>query len=290
LLKGGEPMPVAESTLTGEGLEITWERNALELEAVSFSYPSWDVLRGVTFRLRYGEVCSVLGNNGAGKTTLLKCILGILKPSDGAVLVEGDCALSLRPTERARRMGYVPQRHDGHQRLTVFEAVLLGRKPYVNWSAGRRDLEVVESVLGRLGLSHLSLRYTDELSGGELQKVIIARALAQEPRIILLDEPTSNLDLRNQVEMMDILRSEARRSGLCVLSAIHDINLALRYSDKFVILKDGRVHRWGGPEVVTEEAVEEAYGVRVKMVDLDGVRCCLPVAPGTSCNPGGKSQ
>ncbi|MEJ5186375.1 MAG: ABC transporter ATP-binding protein [Candidatus Geothermincolales bacterium] len=278
-------MPVAETALTEEGLEITWERSALELEGVTFSYPTGEVLRGVTFRLRYGEVCSVLGNNGAGKTTLLRCILNILEPTGGVVMVEGACARSMRPAERAKRVGYVPQRHDGFHRLTVFEAVLLGRKPYVNWSAGRRDLEVVESVLDRLDLSRLSLRYTDEISGGELQKVLIARALAQEPRILLLDEPTSNLDLRNQVEVMEILRSEARRSGLCVLSAIHDINLALRYSDKFVVLKGGVVHRWGGPEVVTEEVVEEAYGVKVKIHDVEGVRCCLPVTPGHGRNP-----
>lgn len=109
--------------------------------------------------------------------------------------------------------------------------------------------------------------------------MVIARALAQEPRILILDEPTSNLDLRNQVEVMEFLRSEARLSGLCVLSAMHDINLVLRYCDKFVVLKDGAVFRWGGPEIIDEDTVEEMYGVKVKMVEMDGVRSCFLTTP-----------
>ncbi len=240
----------------------------LEAKEVSFSYPQADVLRRVSFTLRRGEVCSVLGNNGAGKSTLLKCLLRLLKPREGVVMVEGTPLSRLGPSDLAKRAGYVPQRSDGYHRLTVFDAVLLGRKPHVRWGVEERDLEMVDSVLHRLGLSHLSLRYTDELSGGEFQKVIIARALAQEPRVLLLDEPTNNLDLRNQTEVMEILRSEAGRGGLSVMVAIHDLNLALRYSDRFIVLKDGAVLRWGGPEVITPDTIREAYGVEARVERL----------------------
>ncbi|MGQ9758485.1 MAG: ABC transporter ATP-binding protein [Actinomycetota bacterium] len=235
------------------------------MEGVSFSYPKVEVLRGVSFTLWPGEVCSVLGNNGAGKSTLLKCLLRMLRPREGIILVEGIPLSRIGPTELAMRAGYVPQRSDGYHRLTVFDAVLLGRKPHVRWGVKPADLEAVEEVLHRLGLAHLALRYTDELSGGEMQKVVIARALAQEPRILLLDEPTNNLDLRNQTEVMEILRAEAKSGGICVLVAIHDLNLALRYSDRFIVLKDGAVLRWGGPEVINPETIREAYGVEARV-------------------------
>ncbi|MGQ9703669.1 MAG: ABC transporter ATP-binding protein [Actinomycetota bacterium] len=242
-----------------------WDGTALRVEGVSFSYPKVEVLRGVSFTLWPGEVCSVLGNNGAGKSTLLKCLLRMLRPREGIILVEGIPLSRIGPTELAMRAGYVPQRSDGYHRLTVFDAVLLGRKPHVRWGVKPADLEAVEEVLHRLGLAHLALRYTDELSGGEMQKVVIARALAQEPRILLLDEPTNNLDLRNQTEVMEILRAEARSGGICVLVAIHDLNLALRYSDRFIVLKDGAVLRWGGPEVINPETIREAYGVEARV-------------------------
>lgn len=249
---------------------------ALRAEGLSFSYPSRVVLRRVSFELRHGEMCAVLGNNGAGKSTLLRCLLRLLKPGEGVIMVEGDPVHRLHPAELAKRTGYVPQRSDGYHRLTVFDTVLLGRKPHVRWGVKPVDLEVVEGILDRLGLKDLSLRYTDELSGGELQKVIIARALAQEPGILLLDEPTSNLDLRNQMEVMKIVRAETKERGICVLAALHDLNLALRYCDKFIVLKEGTVFRWGGPEVITAETVREAYGVRARVELVGDRRMVLP--------------
>lgn len=264
ILRGaGKDSPAPATARAGN--EPSRDGAALRVEGVSFSYPQVEVLRGVSFTLRPGEVCSVLGNNGAGKSTLLKCLLRLLKPREGAILVEGEPLSRLKPPELARKAGYVPQRADGYHRLTVFDAVLLGRKPHVSWGVETADLEAVEAILHRLGLAHLALRYTDELSGGEMQKVVIARALAQEPRILLLDEPTNNLDLRNQTEVMEILRAEARSGGICVLVAIHDLNLALRYSDRFIVLKDGAVLRWGGPEVIDPETIREAYGVEARV-------------------------
>lgn len=267
----GSPSPQTET-----GTSTTHGGPTLEVDGLSFSYPQADVLRRVSFTLRDGEVCSVLGNNGAGKSTLLKCLLRLLKPREGVVILDGEPLHRLRNSELARKASYVPQRSDGYHRLTVFDAVLLGRKPHVRWGVEAKDLQAVDAVLHRLDLAHLSLRYTDELSGGELQKVIIARALAQEPRVLLLDEPTNNLDLRNQTEVMEILRAEADHRGISVLVAIHDLNLALRYSDRFIVLKEGSVLRWGGPEVIDPDTIREAYGVEARVERIGGRTIVIP--------------
>lgn len=249
----------------------------LAVDGISFSYDGKPVLDSVSFEVERGEVCSILGNNGAGKTTLLKCLLGILRPRRGTVLVAGEKAARLSRVEMARRMGYVAQRESGGARLAVFDAVLMGRRPHIGWGASAKDLEVAGSVIESLGLEELSLRYLDELSGGELQKVLIARALAQEPGILLLDEPTSNLDLRNQLEVMDTVKAAVDTRGIAALMAIHDVNLALRFSQKFILLKGGAVFSCGGPEVITSGNMQEVYGVRVDIETLGEGRVVIPL-------------
>ncbi|MEW5932741.1 MAG: ABC transporter ATP-binding protein [Bacillota bacterium] len=248
----------------------------LLVDGVQFSYDSRPALRGVTLSVDSGELFFILGNNGAGKTTLLRCLNGILRPRKGTVLVEGEDLLPLGRREVARRLGYVAQRHET-ARFTVFDAVLMGRKPHINWGPAPRDLEVVTGVLRVLGLEGLSLRYLDELSGGELQKVVIARALAQEPRVLLLDEPTSNLDLKNQLEVLKLVRRVARESGIAVLIVMHDLNLALRFGDKFLLLKDGTVFACGGMEVLTPENIAAVYGVPVAVERAGGVPVVVPL-------------
>jgi len=213
----------------------------LAVDGIRFAYNTTPVLEGVSFEVARGELCSILGNNGAGKSTLLKCMLRILHPQKGSVLIENEDISRMSRMELACRMGYVAQRDDSSPRLTVFDAVLMGRRPHINWGASSWDLEVVQEVIEALELEDLSLRYLDELSGGELQKVIIARALAQEPGIMLLDEPTSNLDLRNQLEVMETVREAVAARGIAALMAVHDLNLALRFSHKFMLLKDGTI-------------------------------------------------
>lgn len=256
----------------------------LAVEGVTFSYGARTVLESVSLDIARGEICSILGNNGAGKSTLLKCILGALRPSDGAVFLSGEDALRLGRMEVARRMGYVAQRDGAGGRLTVFDAVLMGRRPHIAWAAGTGDLRVVEEVITRLKLEHLALRHLDELSGGELQKVVIARALAQEPVFLLLDEPTSNLDLGNQLEVMETLEREVAERGIAALMAIHDVNLALRFSHKFILLKEGSVVACGGPEVVDEESMETVYGVKVALETCEGVKMVVPL--GACCRDG----
>ena len=240
-----------------------------------FAYNGRPVLRGMGLALRRGESLGILGVNGAGKSTLLKCLNRILSPQQGVVMLgERDLARS-DPTQVARMMGYVPQRASSEQ-LSVFDAVLLGRKPHIKWQASGHDLEVVARVLERMGLTDLGLRPVSALSGGEAQKVVIARALAQEPRLLLLDEPTSSLDMRNQLEVMELLMSAVRDQGIGAAVCLHDINLALRYLDRLVLLKQGRVHASLEPGELTPEVIREVYGVRAVLAEVQGQRVVIP--------------
>ena len=249
----------------------------LSVNGISFAYNCKSVLNGVRFDVAGGELCSILGNNGAGKSTLLKCIWRDLQPREGSVLIEGEDASHMKRMELARRMGYVAQKESGNARLTVFDAVLMGRRPHINWGVGEKDLEVVRGVVEALELEDLSLRYLDELSGGELQKVVIARALAQEPGVMLLDEPTSNLDLRNQLEVMETVRRAVTERGIAALMAIHDVNLALRFSHKFMLLRGGVIFACGGAEVITSGNIQEVYGVKVEVETLGERKIIIPL-------------
>ncbi|MBN2247408.1 MAG: ABC transporter ATP-binding protein [Coriobacteriia bacterium] len=248
----------------------------LAVEGVTFGYRSAPVLQDVSFTVQPGEFLAVLGNNGAGKSTLLRCITRIVRPQAGTVLLGEDDVHLMSGTERARRIGHVPQRAEASH-MTVYDTVLVGRTPHITWSASHRDHHVVEDVLAELGLEHLAMRPIDELSGGELQKTIIARALAQEPRVLLLDEPTSSLDLRNQLDVLDTVKRVTSAQGVAVIAVMHDLNLALRFADAFLLLSDGRVHACGGPEVLTPESIAEVYGVPVALAEVDGVPVVVPL-------------
>jgi iron complex transport system ATP-binding protein len=248
----------------------------IEVDSVAFEYRSKQVLDDVRFELGKSEVLSILGPNGVGKTTLLKCMNSILKPKEGAILVEGEDVLSLDRMEVARKIGYVPQRCETG-RLTAFDAILLGRRPHIRWNISESDLLIVDAAIKRLDLSELSLCYIDEMSGGELQKVSIARAIVQEPRVLLLDEPTSSLDLKNQIEILGIVAEVVKGHDVAAIMTMHDLNLALRYSDTFIFLKNGRIHAAGGREVVTPETIEEVYGIPVIVERYNGFPVVIPL-------------
>jgi iron complex transport system ATP-binding protein len=213
----------------------------LNVEELKFLYRNREVLENVSFEVKYGEIVAILGPNGVGKTTLLKCMNRILRPRSGRVYLDGAEVGGLDTLEIARRAGYVPQRVETG-RLTAFDAVLLGRHPHIGWDVTARDMSVVDAVFTRLSMEHLRLSYIDEMSGGELQKIAIARALVQEPRILLLDEPTSNLDLKNQIEILSTIHGIVREHGIAVVMTMHDLNQALRYADRFIFLKNGTIH------------------------------------------------
>lgn len=241
----------------------------LSVAEVQFSYPSRPVLRGVNFQLERSQILGVLGVNGAGKSTLLKCLNKILRPRKGCVLLDGKDLLQMKGEEVAKRLGYVPQKY-AEESLTVFDTVLLGRKPYIRWAAAESDFQVVEKVLKLMHLEEFALRPVNELSGGETQKVVIARALAQEPEVLLLDEPISNLDLKNQLEVMGLITRTVKGQGLSAILSIHDLNIALRFADRFLFLKHGRVHTFADRSAVTPEVIYEVYGVRVILREVQG--------------------
>lgn len=253
----------------------------LSVQGVHFSYNSVSVLNDVSFQLDRGQILAVLGINGAGKSTLLKCLNRILRPEIGTVLLSETEILTLRRREIAKRIGYVPQRYD-QESLTIFDAVLLGRKPHMKWGPTALDISVVENVLKMMGLNEHVLRPVKTLSGGQAQKVVIARALAQEPDVLLLDEPTSNLDVRNQLEVMGLIREAVKRGGVCAIIAIHDLNLALRFADIIVFLKNGRVYAIENRDSITPEIIQSVYGVTSVIQEVAGhsvvvpLHCCRP--------------
>lgn len=248
----------------------------LKAADINFSYNNHPVLSDVNFSLDKGHVMCVLGVNGAGKSTLLKCLNRILKPQRGSVLVDGEDLLLMSQNSVARRMGYVPQHHP-ETRLTVFEAVLMGRRPHIKWSMRGEDYEIAERTIQQLGLAQLAMRSVASLSGGELQKVVIARALAQSPEILLLDEPTSHLDLKNQLEVMRLIHRIVEEQDLSAVVAIHDLNMAVRFADSFLFLKDRRIHAVSTRENLTAETIQQVYGVEVTLKNVGGHTIVVPL-------------
>lgn len=252
----------------------------LSVDELRFLYRNHEVLADIAFSIDEGEIMAILGPNGVGKTTLLKCLNRILTPRGGAVLLDGNDLSRLDMREIARKVGYVPQRVETG-RLTAFDAVLLGRRPHIGWDVTGKDLKVVDAVFRRLQMDHLRLSYIDEMSGGELQKIAIARAIVQEPKVLLLDEPTSNLDLKNQVNILSIIARIVREHHIAAVMTMHDLNQALRFADRFIFLKGGRVYSHGGHDVVSPGVIEEVYGLPVVIGELAGVRCVVPA--GEAC-------
>ncbi|MGB9792862.1 MAG: ABC transporter ATP-binding protein [Thermacetogeniaceae bacterium] len=239
----------------------------LKVKNVSFSYGSREALKDVGLEVQGGDVLSIVGPNGAGKSTLLRCINRILKPQVGTVYLDEYEVSLLTERERAQKFGYVPQMEGESFPVRVFEAILMGRKPHLSWSVGTEDLAVVNDVLRRMNLLDLAERHLYELSGGERQKVLIARALAQEPDVLLLDEPTSNLDVRHQLEVLQLVRDAARHQEKCVLMVMHDLNMAVRFSDQLVMLKNGLVYAAGAPDaVLTPENIRDVYEVEAMVL------------------------
>jgi iron complex transport system ATP-binding protein len=210
-----------------------------------------------------------VGPNGSGKSTLLKCINRILKPQQNAVLIDGEDLSKANLKELSKIIGYVPQSSTSTFPFTVFDIVLMVRRPYIHWSLSDQDNEIVAETLDFLGIGPLAFRPFNELSGGEQQKVILARALAQQPKILLLDEPTSSLDIRHQLEILCMLKCLTYSKERAVIVSIHDLNLASRFSDKMILLKNGEIFAAGSPEVVlTEENIESVYGVKCRVSNL----------------------
>ena len=249
------------------GLEMT----ELVVSGLTFGYGSEPLLRDVSFTLDRPELVCVIGPNGVGKTTLVKCINKLLRPDSGSVTLDGEDVLEMRLMDLARKMAFVPNRMDSVFRVSVAEMVLMGRFPFAQWANSDRDLEVADRAMAILNLQSLSHRDVSELSSGQLQKVLIARGLAQEPRVLILDEPTSNLDVKHQMEVMGFLRRYAAENGIIVLMVCHDLNLTAAYADRVIMVAEGGVFADGAAwDVMTESNIREVYGVDSKVIEVDG--------------------
>ena len=243
----------------------------LNVENLTFRYSKFSrpVLNGASLELQPGEIGILLGKNGSGKTTLFKNILGINKPGSGRILFEGEDLLKMSRKERARRIAYVPQDiHFGA--LTGFDSIMLGRISYFGLKSGDDDYKAVEKILMDMHLEGFAFRMVDELSGGERQKIAIARAMAQEPKLMVFDEPTGNLDIANEQLIIEEARKLAKEKNIAILSSLHDLNQALAFGDKFFFLKNGVVKYAGGREIITPEVVKDTFDVDVRIREIDG--------------------
>ena len=243
----------------------------LEIEALTVVVPpNATILDGVSMRASPGRLSAVIGPNGAGKSTLLKCVAGLMSPVGGSrVSFGGDDLGRLKRRRLASVVSYLTQSTQPVP-STVFDAVLLGRRPHVSWRPGRADREICRRTIDELGLGEFAEANVEEISGGEFQKVLIARALVQGAPVLLLDEPINHLDIKNQIETMELVSSLTRRRGLVTLIVLHDLNLALRYADDVVLLDLGRALHRGPRETLTGERLSEAYGMEIRIETVLG--------------------
>lgn len=238
----------------------------IEVKSVSFSYDKQWVLQDVSFRVDKGEFIGLIGPNGSGKTTLLKILYRLLSPQKGEVLFELVPLKRMDRKDIAKRMGVVAQETHLLFPFRAMEVVLMGRSPYLGHLMFERekDLEIARKAMEWTETLPFSERPIDELSGGERKRVFIARALAQEPEVILLDEPTANLDIHHQVDFLDLILTLNRERGLTIIMASHDMNIASEFCDRLILLREGRIYKIGTPhEVITKENIERVYGCEV---------------------------
>ena len=264
---------------------------AIELRGVSVALDGRPVLRELSLRIPGGSRLGLIGPNGSGKTTLLRAVAGLV-PHQGEIRVGDAAGDSLSRRELARRIALVPQNPTVPAGFTVTDYVLLGRTPYIPHlgAESRRDLEIVRSVLDQLDLTGLAARRLDSLSGGERQRAVLARALAQQAPVLLLDEPTTGLDVGHQQQLLELVDGLRHDLELTVVSAMHDLTLAGQFADHLVLLDGGRVAAAGPARtVLTERVISRHYGASVRVLeDPDGGVVVIPVRPGNRAGDPGQ--
>ena len=241
---------------------------SLQISQAYFSYLDGLVLHDINLSIRAGEMVGLLGPNGSGKTTLIKLVSGILKPNQGEIRLDGSSLSRLSRKSVARSLAVVPQQFHIPFAFTIGEVVMLGRIPFLKAFAeeSKVDRQFVANTMDLVGISELKERRFDELSGGERQKVILAMALAQQPRLLLLDEPIVHLDIAHQVEILELVKRLNMEQGLTVIGAMHDLNLAALYFDRLILLKEGRIWADGVPaQVLTEDIIRNVFSASVRV-------------------------
>lgn len=252
-------------------------------------YGNRRVLDAISFSLGSGEIVALVGPNGSGKSTLIKTLASVHHQSSGTIQIDGKDIDTFDPVDLAKMVGYVPQHFTYTLYSTVFETVLLGRRQHIKWSVSDEELTLVQNSLDALEMGDMAGSYMDQISGGERQKVFIARALAQDPQVFLFDEPTSALDIRYQIEVMETMRNITWERGVSLIIAVHDLNLAYRYSDKILLLNHGKMVGYGKPDtVLTPESIDQVYGVEAFIVENENGKFILPVRakPVSPLDPG----
>jgi iron complex transport system ATP-binding protein len=251
---------------------------------LDFYFGNTRILNNITFEAKEGNLIGIIGPNGSGKTTLLKTLSRVLKPAGGLIFLNGTETSKLTPREIARDLAVVPQDTSVNFDFTALEVVLMGRTPHIGRlkKEEEEDRRIALDAMRVTGTIELKDRLITTLSGGERQKVIIAKALAQEPKILLLDEPTANLDIKNQIEIMELINEAVVEKGITAIMAIHDINLAARYCNEMIMLKRGRIFDAGRPKsVLNQKNIREVFGVRsvVNGNPADGSVYVVPLSP-----------
>lgn len=243
----------------------------LRLENMGFSYPGAPVFHDVNVTLDKPELVTILGPNGAGKSTLMYCLNKLKTPTEGVVYLDGKDLQEYSLKDLAKIVAFVPHTEDTTFSLTVLDTVLMGRMPHAGKTFKHEDVQIAAECIKLLGMQEFAMHGFDELSAGQHQKIMIARALAQEPKIMLLDEPTANLDVKYQMLVMRLLRDLARVRGMTVITICHDLNVTATYSDRILMLYNHTIYADGTPrEVLTRENVREIYGIDCEILDVQG--------------------
>ncbi|WP_409198141.1 ABC transporter ATP-binding protein [Methanobrevibacter acididurans] len=260
----------------------------MEVKNISFSYEkdSPEIFENITFNIEKGDVLCILGPNGIGKTTLIKCLNGLHEINNGKILLNKKNIKTLSFKEISKMIGYIPQGHIPSFPFSVFDVVLMGRTPYINLSAApkEKDLTITENALKNIGIYHLKDKPYTNLSGGERQLVFLARVLAQEPDLLILDEPTSHLDFGNQIKLLEILENLSKL-GLAIVMSSHFPDHAFISCNKVAIMKNKKFIDFGTPEdVITEENLKKAYGINVKLINFEDRKVCIPLKTNLNLN------
>ena len=252
----------------------------MEVKGASFSYNGKDnIFEDISFSIEKGDVLCILGPNGTGKTTLIKCLNGLQRINAGDITLDGHSIYSMTKLEKSRYIGYIPQGHQATFPFKSLDIVLMGRTPFIGAlsSASKKDVQIAEDAMEQLGILYLADKPYTAISGGERQMVFIARVLAQGPKILILDEPTSHLDFGNQMRTLSVINALARQ-GMSVIMSSHFPDHAFISSNKAAIMKGKHMMSFGLPEeVVTEENMKNAYGIPVKIVEIGNRKACVPM-------------